>query len=456
MSAVALPRDSVLHNLFRRLPPAWRHRGAFADTWQLIARSQHWSRERLDAHVEERLVVMLRHAARCCPYYRRSFAEHGMLPEAITSRADLARLPLVGREQLRDHAEEMLPAGEDRSALILASTGGSSGIPVSFYRHAERTYATEMAFVTRARGWAGLSDTSRELVSAGGLKEADGSRALWTLDRRRNSLFLSSDDLSREKFAWMMALARQYEPQCWRGYPSALATIAGYLLESGERFPLRAVFTSSETLYDGQRRRIESAFEAPVFDLYGHSERVVCAAECERHEGYHVFSEYGVLELLDESGEPMTQEGAVGEVVGTTLLHDYFPLIRYRTGDRAVYTAKSCSCGRPFPLILRPDGRLQELLVADGGRRISMTSVNRHDDLFAAVDQFQFHQREVGRATLSVVPGPGYGDAERVRILESLAEHCGEGIEFTIEVVETIEKTRIGKHRFLIQELACD
>jgi phenylacetate-CoA ligase len=324
---------------------------------------------------------------------------------------------------------------------------------VGFYRHTTRTYPVEMAFVTRFRSWAGLSDTSREVMCAGGAGESGGKRALWSLDVRRNTLALSSDDLTRDNFKWMLALARDFRPAIFRGYPSAMSAFASLLLEAGERLPVRAVITSSETLYDAQRARIREAFAAPVLDLYGHSERVICAAQCPAGEGYHVFSEYGVLELIDADGRPVTEEGAAGEVVGTTLLHDYFPLIRYRTGDRALHTTHRCSCGLPFPLIKQPDGRLQELLVAADGRRISMTSINRHDDLFAAVDQFQFHQREPGRAVLKVVAGTRFDADEERRVVEALERHCGEGVKLAVERVEAIAKTRIGKHRFLIQEI---
>lgn len=451
--APRLPRDNLLHRLYWRLPPPWRHRGAFAETWRFITRSQRWSRDRMEAHVEERLVAMVRGAARRCPFYRRRFHERGMAPEDFRSREDLPRLPFVGRADLRDYCEEFIPDDVDRGDLEYASTGGSSGIPVGFYRHRARSRAVEEAFITRYRTWSGTTDTTRAVTCAGGLKDARGERQLWGVDRRRNTLALSSDDLTRENAAWMLPLARAFRPETLRGYPSALATLAALLAERGESLPVRVLYSNSETLYDAQRRRIEEVFGAPVFDHYGHSERVVLAGQCERREGYHVFSEYGILELVDAEGRPVTEEGAVGEVVGTTLLHDYFPLVRYRTGDRAVFTARRCSCGRPFPMILRPDGRLQELLVADGGRRISMTSVNRHDDLFRAVDQFQFHQSEPGRAVLRVVPGPRFDEAEAARILDILHGHMGDGLRLVIERVERIEKTRIGKHCFLIQEI---
>ncbi len=450
----AFAADRLSHRLYWKLPPPWRHRGAFADTWRFIMRSQRWSPERLAEWQEAKLVERVRHAARHTPYWRARFAALGMAPEDFARREDLARLPFIGREELRDNLEAMVPEGQDKSVLQYASTGGSSGIPVGFYRHKTRTYPTEYAFVVRFRSWAGLSDTSREVVCAGGAGQKEGQRALWSQDPRRNNLALSSDDLTRENFQWMLPLARRFRPAIFRGYPSAVSAFASLLLEAGETLPVQAVITSSETLYDAQRARIEAAFAAPVLDLYGHSERVVAAAQCPAREGHHVFSEYGVLELIDEAGRPVTEEGAVGEVVGTTLLHDYFPLIRYRTGDRAVYTARRCSCGLPFPLIGRPDGRLQELLVAADGRRISMTSINRHDDLFVAVDQFQFHQKVAGEAVLKLVPGPRYDASEEQRILAALERHCGPGVRLRVEHVERIEKTRIGKHRFLIQEIA--
>ncbi|MCP4550067.1 MAG: phenylacetate--CoA ligase family protein [bacterium] len=447
-----LPRELPHHKLYHRLSPARRNRGVFADTWRFIMKSQRWSFDRMEGYVEKRLVEMVRHAARECPWYRQVFSDLGMDVEDFGCRLDLSLLPLIGRDELRDHVDEMVPDSQDRGELVFSATGGSSGIPVGFYRHKERTRAMESAFVTRFRTWAGASDTTREVICAGGVGD-ESERAQWAVDRRGNSLALASDDLNRLNFKWMLPLARKFKPRIFRGYPSAMAAFANLLLEAGETFPVEAVFTSSETLYDAQRKRIEEAFAAKVFDLYGHSERVIVAAECEKHEGYHVFSEYGLLEIVDENGSVIQEEGQVGEVVGTTLLHDYFPLIRYRTGDRAVYTARRCSCGRPFPLILRPDGRLQELLVTADDRRISMTSINRHDDLFAAVDQFQFHQREAGKAVLKVIPGPDYSDSERERIIASVTKHIGGDFALTIEVVESIEKTRIGKHRFLIQEL---
>ena len=54
---------------------------------------------------------------------------------------------------------------------------------------------------------------------------------------------------------------------------------------------------------------------------------------------------------------------------------------------------------------------------------------------------------------LAVVPKPGFDAAEERRILAALREHIGAGLELELRRVERIEKTAIGKHRFLIQEI---
>ena len=54
---------------------------------------------------------------------------------------------------------------------------------------------------------------------------------------------------------------------------------------------------------------------------------------------------------------------------------------------------------------------------------------------------------------LNIVPRPGYDEDEERRILEALHGHIGAGVELSVRHVDRIEKTAIGKHRFLIQEI---
>jgi phenylacetate-CoA ligase len=88
-----------------------------------------------------------------------------------------------------------------------------------------------------------------------------------------------------------------------------------------------------------------------VFETYGLAERVAFSSECDRHEGQHLFEEYGVTEFVDDQGEPVAT-GAPGRLTGTSLHNFAMPLIRYVTGDVATPWDRVCACGRTAGLLL--------------------------------------------------------------------------------------------------------
>ena len=51
---------------------------------------------------------------------------------------------------------------------------------------------------------------------------------------------------------------------------------------------------------------IEEVFGVRMFSCYGHSEKLVLAAECEHSTDCHVWPTYGFFELIDEQGEVIT------------------------------------------------------------------------------------------------------------------------------------------------------
>ncbi len=96
------------------------------------------------------------------------------------------------------------------------------------------------------------------------------------------------------------------------------------------------------------------------------------------------------MELIGDDGKPVTQEDGLGEIVATGLNNFACPLIRYRTMDLAVPSNIKCECGRNYALLERVEGRLQEFIITETGRLISMAAVNMHSDIFDNGKQFQF------------------------------------------------------------------
>lgn len=227
------------------------------------------------------------------------------------------------------------------------------------------------------------------------------------------------------------------------------------LKETGWPFPpIKGILCASENLYDFQKELLSEVFDARVFSHYGHYEMAVLAGFCEYEDTYHVLPQYGYAELIDKAGKPVTEPGKVGEIVGTSFITCATPFIRYRTGDLAVLKGGHCpSCGRPYQVYERVEGRLQELIVTATGRYISMTAINMHDDIFDNIKQFQFYQKEKGKAVFRFIP-KGSCNEKNVHDMKSrLLLKLGSDVELKMDPVQEIPLTLRGKHRFLIQKM---
>jgi phenylacetate-CoA ligase len=234
--------------------------------------------------------------------------------------------------------------------------------------------------------------------------------------------------------------------------------LATFVERFGEDAPsnIRGIIAESEIVYPEQRRFVEDVFHCRYFSCYGHSEKLVLAAECEHSTNYHVWPTYGYFELLDEDGRPVATPGQRGEIVGTGFINTVSPFIRYRTGDFATYVDDRCvECGRYHPLIRDIRGhRIQELLVLADGSSVSWTALNVHDDTFRHVRRFQFYQERPGEAVLRVIPTAAFGGEDPLRIVEQVKHKLGDRLKITVERVEAISLSPRGKAIYVDQRIA--
>src|SRR5437016_4640265 len=74
---------------------------------RLLGESEHWTSEKIDAYQWLQLRRVLRHAYESVPYYRAVFASVGATPEDLQTATDLARLPLLTKEDLQEQSERL-------------------------------------------------------------------------------------------------------------------------------------------------------------------------------------------------------------------------------------------------------------------------------------------------------------------------------------------------------------
>lgn len=390
----------------------------------------------LRRYQERRLRVLVRLVAARSPFYRRWFAESGVDPASIRGLDDLPRLPLLTRADLMNAPEDF--AVYPPSTMWPSRSSGTSGQPLKVYR-TPGSSAYELAALQRQWGWFGLSRNARRVVLRGSDFAADRPGAVTELVPGNHQMLVSSFHLTSETLPVILRELRKFRPDAVEGWPSSIALLAALMRDAGEELPVRAVITSSEMLSQGQKALMRSAFGGPIVDHYGQTERVALAGTCEA-DGYHVFPDYGIVELL-----PLAGHAGSAEIVGTALHNWGFPLLRYRTGDAVGPTpTEPCSCGRAFPRLCMVDGRAEDSFVAADGRLIPLPSIVL-DDLDGLVEA-QIAQLARGRFEIRMVPAPGCDvDAAKSQTLRNVERLIGSGQHVTFRTLERIPRSASGK-----------
>jgi len=364
--------------------------------------------------------------------------ERGLHPDDCSTLGTLERLPILEKTDVQDNWE----AFHDWSAsgpVMKSKTSGTTGTGLRL-RLSEEIVGYERAAINRYRGRAGYEDGDRVASFIGRtlMRPDKMSPPFWRYNWADRQMLFSYWHVSNDTLPDYVHAYNDFAPAFAHGYPSFLYLIAEFCLrESLDLHSPKAIFTSSETLHDWQRKTIEKAFGAHILDRYASAEKVVSVAQCEEGS-YHVDSELGILEIVD------------GEVIARTLHNLAMPLIRYRVGDAVEWGENSCPCGRSLPVIKQPRGRVEDILVAPDGRKFG-----RLDHLFKAkteIREAQIIQNRIDQITVRVVRSSR--DAISKEDIDGFVrEKLGDTFSIKVEFVEQVPREENGKFRFVKSEV---
>ncbi len=438
------------------LPPRLLLGRRFREMQRLVESSHSWSAEQAREFQLSHLRQALSLAYDKTSHYRRSFDAVGFDPRDLKSPEQLALLPTIDKQTVRDHLNELATMPLTSRGIDRVSTGGSSGQPLRFYIDANRS-AAEYAHLVAGWQRIGYRLDIPQVVIRGQVVPPDrrGLRHMYDPVLRRH--YYSNFHMSDENMGRYVEHLRTVGPCFLHVYPSSITMLTCFIMRAGLEPPrnVKGVLAGSENVYAEDRATVERVWGVPYHSWYGHSEKLVLAAECEHTRNYHVWPTYGYFELLDDDGKPITTPGVRGEIVGTGFINTVMPFIRYRTGDYATFVGDRCvECGREHPIISDIEGRWPSgALVAADGALVTTTALNVHDDTFERVRQYQFYQDTIGEVTVRVVPTEDYSDDDHDRILRTLERRLGRRMLLKIEVRETLPLTQRGKAVWVVQKL---
>lgn len=440
---------SKIYNLVRLFWPAEMEMRRHLEE---LGRLEKLSQPDLQAWQLDQLQRLVRHAYENVPYYRERYQQEGIHPEDIKTLQDFGALPTITKEDVNANLDKLV-SPTVRGKLYSNQTGGSTGQPMRFFVE-DSFWRWNIAQEFRGRSWYGVHPGDKIAWVWGAARDMPD----WSWKRRLRAYlnrhrYLNAFGMTEAKMQAFAQMLVRWQPAMFRAYASALSLFAQYLQEhkiTGIR--PRMIETTAEKVTQPQRQLLEEVFQCKVADSYAARELATIAYQCPAG-GLHV-CETRYLEIIAHG--QVAPPGQMGEVAITSLHQYAMPLIRYKIGDMAAYQPSPCPCGRSLPVLREIVGRTHDFLVTADGQFV-------HGEFFAylfrvqpQVARYQVHQPDKEHLEVRLVCRQPVDQAWLDRMHQELQTRFGQSMHISLCVVDNIELTAAGKHRYIVSEVKPD
>lgn len=306
------------------------------------------SPEGREAALMAALPGQLAHAKAKAPASAEMLAE--VDPDAVTSRAALAQLPVTRKSDLMQRQSPAAPfGGLAASPLAAAHLFASPGPVYEFETARPGFWRLERAlFAAGFRAGDVVHNCFAYHLTPGG----------WMLDGAARSLGCAVIPGGVGNAEQQVQAIAHFRPSGYTGTPDFLKVLLDKAVELGaDCSSITRALVSGGALFPALRQGYAERGVA-VLQCYATADLGLIAYESEAREGM-ILDEGVIVEILRPgTGDPLP-DGEVGEVAVTTLNPDY-PLIRFATGDLSAVMPGTSPCGRTAPRIRGWMGRADQ------------------------------------------------------------------------------------------------
>ena len=326
-------------------------------------------REQIERLQLERLQETVHRVYAKVPAYAKKMDDAGVRPEDVKTLADLAKLPFVTKQDMRDNYPFGLFAVDRDSLVRIHASSGTTGKPTVVGYTAEdlRTW-TECVSRIACMGGASSTDVAQICFGYGMSTGALGLH--YGLENIGAAIVPSSTGNSQKQIMYM----QDFETSLLVATPSyalRLAEVAGEMgVDPAKDLKVKIALVGSELLTDAMREEMHKVWGKDILitSNYGMSELMGpgVSGECLEHCGMHINEDYFIPEIIDPNTGEVLPAGEQGELVITCIKKEGLPLIRYRTKDITRLFYEKCKCGRTFCRMENLSGRSDDMLKIRG------------------------------------------------------------------------------------------
>jgi len=300
------------------------------------------------------------------PFYKKKYDEAGIHPDDIKSLADISKLPVTQKNDLRDNYPFGLCAVPMKEVVRVHASSGTTGKPITGpYTADDLEQWTECM----ARNFYAAGVREDDIVQnayghglfTGGLGFHQGAC------RMGCAVVPTSSGMTERQ----ITLMQDFNSTVLLATPSYALTIAERADELGvdlRKLPLRVGIFGAEPWTTGMRKEIEERTGIKAMEAFGLTELggPGVSFDCEVQDGLHINEDHYLAEVVDpETFQPLPM-GEKGELIFTSLQRRAMPMVRYRTKDITRLRREKCACGRTLLKMDKLSGRTDDMLIISG------------------------------------------------------------------------------------------
>ena len=298
-------------------------------------------------------------------FYHDRMVEHKVHPDDITCLEDIAKLPFMYKQDLRDNYPTKMFTVPNNEIVRYHVSSGTTGKPTLVgYTQNDLDYWTEA--LARSFTSIGIGPDDTMQVSYGYGLFTGGLGAHYGAEKVGATVLPASTGNTERQVELIQDLGVT-AIACTPSYMIHLLDTAKSMGVDIQRdTKLRKAVLGAEPWSESMRQHIES-YGIKAYDIYGTSEQAgPMFTECEERNGIHICGDIMLVEIIDPDSGEVLEEGEKGEMVVTMLKKEAMPMIRYRIKDITMLMEGECACGRTSPRIARISGRTDDMLIVRG------------------------------------------------------------------------------------------
>lgn len=282
---------------------------------------------------EKRLHKLMKRAYKI-PFYRERFDRAGVKPEDIRTGDDLAKLPVLTKDELREWmaGEVNKPQYKD---WIVDTTSGSTGKPLSIMMSPrEKAYMkSNWLRVMRVCGYNPFTGKTMTRVNAHDENAGGRDTILQRFGILRRAYL---DQYAPEEE--LIEQINEYKPDFLYLNKSELMRLVLYSKRTGTPIYHPKFYDPiSERISENDRKLFIEILGPGLVDAYGSAETGSCLLRMKGKKNYIIHFDSFVVNVLDDEGN-LAEEG---RLIITPLYKTDMPLINYQIGDSAVSKTKN-------------------------------------------------------------------------------------------------------------------